>query len=42
MGYLDLEKFHATTAERRPFEFIIVPSFIKTETLKDINKDFPP
>jgi hypothetical protein len=42
MSYLDLAKLRATEAERTPFEYVIVPSFVRAEKLKPLNSDFPP
>ena len=41
MTYLDIKKFKATERVADPFEFIIVPAFLKPERLKDVNADFP-
>jgi hypothetical protein len=41
MACLDLEKLNQTKPERSPFEFIIVPGFVKAKRLKEINQDFP-
>lgn len=39
---LDLEKFGATGLCREPFEFLVVPGFIKAEALAGIHADYPP
>ena len=41
MAYLDVDKFEATGRVADPFEFIIVPAFLKPERLGDVNGDFP-
>jgi len=38
---LDLERFEATALQRAPFEFLIVPGFLKRESLPAIERDFP-
>lgn len=42
MGYLDIEKFRSAERVCDPFEFALVPAFVKPERLGDINRDFPP
>lgn len=41
MGYLDIKTFTATDRVADPFEFLIVPAFLKPERLDDVNADFP-
>ena len=41
MAYLDIEKFKATARVADPFEFIIVPAFLRPQRLDDVNADFP-
>jgi hypothetical protein len=41
MAYLDIQKFEATERVADPFEFIIVPAFVRSERLDDVNADFP-
>jgi SM-20-related protein len=41
MAYLDIKKFEETARVADPFEFIIVPAFLRQERLEDINADFP-
>jgi SM-20-related protein len=41
MAYLDIKKFEETARVSDPFEFIIVPAFLRQERLEDINADFP-
>jgi len=38
---LDLERFAATPLRREPFDFLIVPAFLKPEALPAIEQDFP-
>jgi SM-20-related protein len=38
---LDLDAFRATPLTREPFEFLVVPGFIKPEALARINADYP-
>jgi SM-20-related protein len=41
MSFLDLEIFRATPLTRDPFEFIIVPGFLRQEAREALNADFP-
>lgn len=41
MSMLDLAAFDATPLQRDPFDFVIVPGFLKAEALQAINRDFP-
>jgi hypothetical protein len=41
MAMLDLEAFHATELCRRPFDFMVVPGFLKAEAQVRVNADFP-
>jgi hypothetical protein len=38
---LDLEAFNATELCREPFDFMVVPGFLKAEALAEVNADFP-
>jgi hypothetical protein len=38
---LDLEAFRATALTRQPFEYLVVPGFIRQEALARINADYP-
>ena len=38
---LDLDKFAATPLVREPFDFLIVPGFVKAAALAAVNHDFP-
>lgn len=41
MSMLDLARFHATKLCRDPFDFLVVPGFVKVEARAAINADFP-
>jgi SM-20-related protein len=41
MHALDLAAFHATPLVRRPFEYLIVPGFIRAEARARIDADYP-
>jgi hypothetical protein len=41
MSMLDLAAFHATELCRDPFDFLVVPGFVKAEAQDAINTDFP-
>ncbi len=38
---LDLSKFAATGLNRDPFDFLVVPGFLKAETIEAIHQDYP-
>ena len=38
---LDLERFRSTPLTREPFEFLIVPEFVKAEARAVIETDYP-
>jgi hypothetical protein len=38
---LDLERFEATPLQRAPFDFLIVPGFLKAAGLPAVERDFP-
>jgi SM-20-related protein len=42
MGYLDIARFAATPLALNPYEHVIVPSFVRQETLPAIRESFPP
>jgi SM-20-related protein len=42
MSMLNPAALAATPLQRDPFDFLIVPAFVKTEALEAINRDFPP
>jgi SM-20-related protein len=39
---LDLELLHAAPLERHPFDFVVVPGFVRGDALPAILADFPP
>jgi SM-20-related protein len=41
LSTLDLERFRATQLTREPFDFLIVPGFVKDGARAAINKDYP-
>lgn len=41
LSMLNLERFRNTPLTREPFEFLIVPEFVKTEARQAIHKDYP-
>ncbi len=38
---LSLDAFRATPLEKDPYEYVIVPGFVRDEALDEINRDFP-
>lgn len=40
--YIDIEKFSQTARMDDPFQFAIVPEFLRPERLDAVNEDFPP
>jgi SM-20-related protein len=41
VSMLDLERFRATPLTREPFEFLIVPEFVKVDARAAIHNDYP-
>lgn len=41
MSFLNLENFRNTPLTRDPFDFLIVPGFLRNEARDALNKDFP-
>jgi SM-20-related protein len=41
LSMLDLERFRNTPLTREPFDFLIVPEFVKAEARAAIDKDYP-
>src|SRR5438874_11915604 len=41
LSTLDLERFRGTPLTREPFDFLIVPEFVKAEARALIDKDYP-
>lgn len=42
MSAIDLESFRATALERDPYDYLIVPGFLKPEAVESVDIDFPP
>jgi hypothetical protein len=40
-GHLDLKAIKCTPLNREPFQYLVVPGFIRSETLPSIHKDYP-
>ena len=41
MSLIDLDAFDAATLQHDPFDFLVVPGFLKPEALAAVNRDFP-
>jgi SM-20-related protein len=41
LSMLDLERLRTTPLTREPFEFLVVPEFVRTEARAAIDKDYP-
>lgn len=41
MAFLDLDAFNATPLVREPFEYLIMPGFLKDSAREELNKAFP-
>ena len=41
LSTLDLERFRGTPLTREPFDFLVVPEFVKAEARPAIDKDYP-
>lgn len=41
LRYLDIEAFRATALNEEPFEYLIVPNFVRAEACARINADYP-
>ena len=41
MALLDIEKFKATPLKSEPYEYLVVPGFIKPATVKAVNATYP-
>ena len=41
MSLIDLDAFDAASLQREPFDFLVVPGFLKPEALAAVNRDFP-
>jgi hypothetical protein len=40
-GYIDFNKFNRTILQEHPFEYMVVPNFIKKEKVESVVDDFP-
>ncbi len=41
LRYLDIEALKAAPVTREPFEFFVVPGFVRPEVQADVNRDYP-
>ena len=41
MSMFDIDAFHATALQRKPFDYLVVPGFIRPEALALLNRDYP-
>jgi SM-20-related protein len=41
MSMFDVDVFHATALQRKPFDYLVVPGFIRPEALAQLNRDYP-
>ncbi len=41
MSLIDLDRLRSTPLQTDPYEFVVVPNFVKAERLQDILKDYP-
>jgi SM-20-related protein len=41
LSMLDLERFRTTPLSREPFEFLVIPEFVRIEARAAIDKDYP-
>jgi SM-20-related protein len=41
MSMFDVDAFHATALQRKPFDHLVVPGFIRPEALALLNRDYP-
>src|ERR1700746_2384685 len=41
LRYLDMEAFRATPRAREPFEYLVVPGFVRSDACARINADYP-
>lgn len=41
MSIFDFEALATTPVERDPFDYIVVPDFVRTDAMKAINRDYP-
>jgi SM-20-related protein len=41
MSMFDVDAFHATPLQRKPFDYLVVPGFILPDALATLNRDYP-
>jgi hypothetical protein len=41
MSWFDVDAFHAMPLQRKPFDFLVVPGFIRPDALATVNRDYP-
>jgi SM-20-related protein len=41
MSMFDVDAFHATPLQRKPFDYLVVPGFIRPDALAALNRDYP-
>lgn len=41
MSMFDVDTFHATSLQREPFDYLVVPGFIRPDALEALNRDYP-
>src|SRR5271166_167011 len=41
LRYLDVEALKAAPVAKEPFEFFVVPGFVRAEVQADVNRDYP-
>jgi SM-20-related protein len=41
MSMFDVDVFHATALQREPFDYLVVPGFIRPDALALLNRDYP-
>jgi hypothetical protein len=41
MSIFDVDAFHATPLQRKPFDHLVVPGFIRSDALAALNRDYP-
>ena len=39
--YLDLDAFRAVPLASEPFQYVVVPGFVRPEACAEINRDYP-
>jgi SM-20-related protein len=41
MSMFDVDTFHATSLQHEPFDYLVVPGFIRPDALEALNRDYP-